>query len=152
LVYATSDVKPEIFWSAWFETWPRIDYSAQYHVILPFLFRSKGSALPYLNDEQRAHYDALPRKVTIYRGCDRELQEGVSWSTRRKVAQYFATGGRYGTPDDPVIVKAIIDKCSPNFFFCTGNARNEAEIVCSPEQIISVTTFRAARHDHAEQP
>jgi len=72
--------------------------------------------------------------VTVYCGCDREHIDGVAWTTSKKVAGYFATGGRYGRPDDPVIVTGKIKKCSPDFFFLRGES-GEQEIVCDPKVI-----------------
>jgi len=134
LIFATHDVKPEIFWPAWFGWWPAVDFSAEFHDILPDLFYSKGLALPYFNEAQRARYDVLPDEITVYRGCDVSFTEGVSWTTDRKVAEYFAGGGRYGRPDWPVIVTGTIDKRCFNFFFCCDD-RNEAEIICRPVEI-----------------
>ena len=72
--------------------------------------------------------------MTVYRGCDALLVHGVSWTANRAAAAYFATGGRYGRPRDPVIVTGQIDKWSSDFYYCSehGGDDTEAEIVCSP--------------------
>ena len=84
-----------------------------------------------MSDEAKAMYDSLPDLMTVYRGCDESLKDGVSWTTIRKVAGYFAAGGRYGRPSLPVILTGRIEKYSPYFYYC-DDTRSESEIVCSP--------------------
>ena len=110
---------------------------AAYHEKLPDLFKSKGSARAYLEPEQRKFYDDLPDEVTIYRGCDLTLTGGVSWTTDRKIAERFASSGRYGRPDVPVIITANIKKRSSRLYYCEPG-RNEKEIVCRPRSFASI--------------
>ena len=92
----------------------------------------------------RARFQALPETVTVYRGCNSEYVDGVSWSTSKKVAGYFASGGRYGRPDDPVIATGKIERCWPDFYFLSGDERGEEEIVCLPE-VICVDDYKGPR-------
>jgi hypothetical protein len=131
LILAVADQPPEIFWPVWLDHWSHIDYSGELHHYLPSIFKRQGSALPHMRDEAKAKFDSLPDVVTVYRGCDEQFKDGVSWTTDRKVAGYFAAGGRYGRPSRPVIVTGRIEKYSPDFYYC-NDARNEAEIVCTP--------------------
>lgn len=131
LIRAVADQPPKVFWPVWLGDWSNIDFTAEYHHLLPWLFKSKGSALPYLSLEAKGRYDELPEVVTVYRGCDKRLIRGVSWSTDGAVAGYFATGGRYGRPREPVIVTGIVKKRSRNYFYCCEGSY-ETEIVCSP--------------------
>ncbi|MGA8698066.1 MAG: hypothetical protein WB689_30385 [Xanthobacteraceae bacterium] len=138
LVYmlkAIADQPPEIFWPLWLDHWSAIDHCADLHWHVHNVLKSKGSAQPYLDEESMARFLALPKTVTVYRGCDREHIDGVAWTTSKQVAGYFATGGRYGRPDDPVIATGKIEKCSPDFFFPSGSEQGEQEIVCSPKVI-----------------
>jgi hypothetical protein len=96
--------------------------------------KSKGPAQPFLDQESLERYLALPQTVTVYRGCDREHIDGVAWTTSKDVARFFATGGRYGRPPDPVIATGKIGKGSPDFFFTRGDS-GEQEIVCLPKVI-----------------
>jgi len=134
MLKAIADQPPEIFWPLWLFNWSHIDYCADLHWDVYDVLKRKGSAQPYLDDDSMARFLALPKMVTVYRGCDREYVDGVAWTTSKKVAGYFATGGRYGRPIDPVIATGKIGKCSPDFFFPNGD-RNEQEIVCYPKVI-----------------
>jgi hypothetical protein len=130
MIKALADQPPEVFWPVWLLEWPAVDYSADFHDFLPGLFKRKGPAHAYYDDEAKKVYDSLPGTITVYRGCDRRFVGGVSWSTKREVAEFFATGGRYGRPDDPVIVTATIPKSSPNLFYVSPG---ESEVVCLPQ-------------------
>jgi len=130
MIKAVSDQPPEVFWPVWLLEWPAVDYSADFHYILPGLFKRKGPAHAYYDDEAKGIFGGLPGTITVYRGCDRRFVGGVSWSTEREVAEFFATGGRYGRPDDPVIVTATIQKSSPDLFYVKPG---EGEIVCLPQ-------------------
>jgi hypothetical protein len=134
MLKAIADQPPEIFWPLWLENWSRIDHCADLHWEVYETLKSKGPAQPFLDQESLERYLALPKTVTVYRGCDIEHIDGVAWTTSKKVAGYFATGGRYGRPDDPVIATGKIGKYSPDFFFLRGNT-NEQEIVCCPKVI-----------------
>jgi hypothetical protein len=129
MIKALGDQPPGVFWPVWLLEWPSIDYSADFHYILPGLFKRKGPAHAYYGDEAKQVYDSLPGTITVYRGCDRRFVGGVSWSTEREIAEFFGTGGRYGRPDDPVIVTATIPKSSPDLFYVSPG---ESEIVCLP--------------------
>lgn len=44
-----------------------------------------------MNEDERADYDALPDRITVYRGWHRERgADGWSWTTERGVAEWFA--------------------------------------------------------------
>jgi hypothetical protein len=131
MISAIVDQPPEIFWPVWLDNWSTVDYGGHLHCHLPVIFKRQGSALPHLNDEAKAHFDSLPNLLTVYRGCHERFKDGVSWTRSRKVAGYFASGGRYRPPSRPVIVTARIKKRSFNFYYC-DNTRHEAEIVCTP--------------------
>ncbi len=137
LVYmlkAIADQPPKIFWPLWLDHWAAIDRCADLHAVVYGVLKTKGSAQPYFDEESMARYRALPKTVTVYRGCDVEYIDGLAWTTSKKVAGYFATGGRYGRPPDPVIATGKIEKSSPDFFFLRGD-RGEQEIVCYPKLI-----------------
>lgn len=50
--------------------------------------------LKYADKKTKNFYDELPNVVTLYRGCTKEEAEsgdyGISWSTDKKVAEFFA--------------------------------------------------------------
>jgi hypothetical protein len=134
LIFATGDTVPEVFWPAWLMNWASVDHSAEFHEMLLRLFRSKGSAVPFIGGDERKRYESLPDEIIVYRGCGYKFAKGVSWTTNKEVATFFATGGRYGPPVDPVILTGKVKKHSRNFFWCESR-RREAEIVCAPRII-----------------
>lgn len=116
LVYmlkAIADQPPEVFWPLWLDYWSCIDHCADLHWEVYNVLKSKGPAQLYFDEERRARFLALPKTVTVYRGCDQYHIDGLAWTTDRKVAGYFATGGRYGRPDDPVMPPARSRKVHP---------------------------------------
>lgn len=91
-----------------------------------------------MDEEEQQYYDALPDKVTLYRGCDiNELNYlkddcaddndgsclGISWTTDRGVAEFFAF--RYDI-EDRVVVSIEVEKSSIVTFI---NDRNEYECI-----------------------
>jgi hypothetical protein len=137
---AVDDQPPEVFWPVWLNNWSCVDRVADLHFCLPALFKLKGPAHPFFDSDKRAMFDALPDTVIVYRGCDRRFtNDGVAWTTEHTVAEYFARGGRYGRPCDPVIATAQITKASADLFYVAPE-RDEAEIVCKPT-IVKVESF-----------
>jgi hypothetical protein len=138
------DQPADIFWPLWLSSWSMVDQSSQWHELMPHLFKTKGSALRYYEAEARAFYDRLPDTITVYRGCDSRFVHGLCWTTDIERAKYFATGGRYGPPRDPVILTGIIKKRSRKLFY-VDPSRGESEIVCTPG-IEDIITFDAEAH------
>jgi len=130
MIMALGDQPPEVFWPVWLLFWSRTDYSADFHDNLPGMFKRKGPAYPYYDDAEKETYHSLPDTITVYRGCDRRFVSGVSWSTERKVAEYFGMGGRGPIPEHPVIITGTITKSSPDLFYVS---HGEGEIVCRPQ-------------------
>lgn len=85
----------------------------------------------YLTGNNREQYDALPDKVTVYRGCSLEEAEdginGLSWTTDVRTALFFAY--RYGT-DGRCVVKAEVDKAKIKAYI---SERNESECIIIDE-------------------
>jgi len=131
MIRSVADQPSEIFWPVWLHHWSMIDGGGEYQPYLPDMFKRKGSAHPYLENDAKSYFNSLPDMVPVYRGCDERFKDGVSWTTNRKVAEFFATGNRCGRPRHPVVVTGRIEKRSPNFYYC-DNSRNEAEIICTP--------------------
>jgi hypothetical protein len=130
MIMAVGDQPAEVFWPVWLTDWPAIDYSAEWHEMLPGMFKRKGPAHSFYDADAKAVFDGLPNTITVYRGCDERFVNGVSWTTDLKTAGFFATGGRYGRPDNPTIVTGTIKKSSPDLFYVSPG---ESEVVCSPK-------------------
>jgi hypothetical protein len=136
---------PRVFWPIWLNWWSAVDRTGWWQQYLPVHFKRNGCARKYYDLETKEWHDALPDEITVYRGCDRKhVETGVSWTTDIEKAKFFATGGRYGLPGDPVIATGVIKKTSPNFFYVCPD-RAESEIVCKPT-IVDVESFDAKMH------
>lgn len=89
--------------------------------------------MEYLSDEGRAFYEALPTRVTLYRGCEAGRKYGVSWSTDRAVAERFAHGTRFPCLN-PSMVKVQVHK---EDILAVILDRNESEVLLSPNDLLS---------------
>jgi hypothetical protein len=75
--------------------------------------------------------DALPPIVSVWRGCERGRERGLSWTTDRAVAEGFAEGKRYANKS-PTLVQAEIPK---QHIFVVFIDRSESEIVVDPRRL-----------------
>ena len=85
-----------------------------------------------MNEEELAYYNSLPDKVTLYRGCSIEEYEdedgdscfGISWTTSRDVAEFFAFRNEQ---EDTAVYSIEVDKEDIKAVFLS---RNEFEAIC----------------------
>jgi hypothetical protein len=96
----------------------------------------------FLELDARAFYDALPPVVSIWRGCERGRERGLSWTTDRAVAEAFASGKRCSNRS-PTLAQAEIPK---QHIFAVFVSRSENEIVVDPRRL---RKFQA--HDLGDQ-
>jgi hypothetical protein len=135
LLESTIDEPADVFWQVFLENWNACDGLWQLRkILLDTLRRRKAQRSPiaFLNAEDRRFYDGLPDVVTVYRGCGRRRVRGLPWTTDRKIAAYFARGGRFPAPPDPVIACATIAKVD---LFFVSTDRNESEVILDPYSI-----------------
>lgn len=122
-------------WKVLIENWNICDglYPyRRYYLDIMRQAKSELSPIPYMEPADRAFYEGLPPRVTVFRGCGRRRARSLSWTTDYDRAAFFARGGRWPTPPDPVIACAEVAK-EHIFFVCTS--RNEQEIVLDPARI-----------------
>lgn len=62
-----------------------------------------------MNAAEKAAFEALPDRITIYRGCGPENKGGMSWSLDREAAMRFPFNRGYWA-DPPLLLTATIDK------------------------------------------
>ena len=102
-------------------------------IAIPFFLKADGKLM--MNEEELDYYNNLPEEVTIYRGCSiyevepNEEDEspsclGISWTTSRKVAEFFAFRN---DAEERVVVSTTIPKSDILTFI---NNRNEYECIC----------------------
>jgi hypothetical protein len=78
-----------------------------------------------------AFYDALPATITVWRGCARGRERGLSWTVDRAVAEGFARGKRC-INRNPTMVRADIPR---QHVFAVFTDRNEQEVVLDPRRL-----------------
>lgn len=77
---------------------------------------SKMNAMQNMPETCREWFGSLPDIITVYRGCERDRVNALSWTTEKHVAEKFALGGRGANPKDPVIATTTVRKSQ--VFFC----------------------------------
>jgi hypothetical protein len=137
-------VESEVFWKVFHHCWSTCDdtwdLNDQLVELLSF-HHAHDHAWLHMEPQQRAFYDALPKVVTVFRGCSEERIQGVSWTTDAAVARGFARGHRGISPPKPVVARARIPKSG---IFTVLVDREEAEIVLNPSELIKIKRSRFA--------
>jgi hypothetical protein len=126
---------PDVFWTVFLENWSICDgFWSLRQDLLSTLRKRKAELSPIgsMNPADRDFYDRIPESVPVFRGCTRRRARGLSWTTDRERAEFFARGGRFGTQADPVIASAEIAKVD---LFFVSTARKEDEVVLDPYAI-----------------
>jgi hypothetical protein len=74
---------------------------------------NQGDPLRILTGDDRAFFDTLPARFTIYRGCAgvsiEHAAAGICWTTRREVAEWFAVRSARRAAE-PILLSARISK------------------------------------------
>jgi hypothetical protein len=106
-------------------------------VVADALRRARGLVnLPnLLEPDARTFYVALPGLVSVWRGCQRGRERGLSWTTDRSVAEGFARGKRC-IQKNPTLVHAEIPK---QHIFAVFTDRNEHEVALDPRRLRKLT-------------
>jgi hypothetical protein len=134
-------------WPLWFrllgENWSGCDNISEFHLQLSIaFFEHAGQRVELMSHEERAALDALPEKVTIFRGCGPINRLGLSWSLSRAVASRFPFLTRYrqGTP---LLLIADVPKSRLVAF---KSDRDESEIIAivCPEHVREEVVLKPA--------
>lgn len=130
LEHVPSDIPPSEYWpivsSVWTDSeniWQNVDvwmdlWAAPYH-----------SPELIMDEDEMAAFNALPELITVYRGTQKGLPLGLSWTTDRERAEWFAN--RFGR-DDPVVTEGTVNKGDVLAYFL---GRGESEIVVLPYDV-----------------
>jgi hypothetical protein len=84
-----------------------------------------------LGADEREWFTALPDDITIYRGCERGRERGLSWTTDINIASGFAKGKRC-INRVPTLMTAIIPK---RHVFGVFLERKESELAVDPRRL-----------------
>lgn len=91
------------------EEWNCCDNISSYRLLLRRLLPQKGPVAGMMTREERAVYDALPERLTIYRGCGPSNVVGVSWSLAREAAAKFPLLDSYREPH-PLLITGTVSR------------------------------------------
>jgi hypothetical protein len=111
--------------------WSCCDNIGQYRLLLRWLLPEEGPIPELMDPNERAAYDALPDRLTVYRGCGTSNKLGLSWSLDRQIAARFPFLNRYRQAD-PLLVTGKVHK---RHVLAVKLDRDESEVI----------TFRARR-------
>lgn len=92
-----------------------------------------------MTDAELAEFEALPDRLTVYRGCYAFNKWGFSWSLDRDVAAGFPFLHRYRQDDQALLVRATIAKSD---VVALKHDRQEAELICWRPKHISTSKLR----------
>ena len=104
------DICSTSFWQALYENWSSFDLIPYFYFELLFDKHSGCWSPGFMNKDDRIVYDALPERVTIYRGQAAAARVGQSWTLDRSVAEGFARGHRGIRNAAPTVIKATVRK------------------------------------------
>lgn len=93
-----------------------------------------------MNAEERAAFDALPRQLTLYRGCHPSNKWGLSWSLERDLAASFPFLHRYRQDGPAILIKATIAKSD---VVALKGDRCETEVICWHPKHVSTSNLRS---------
>ncbi len=99
----------------------------------------ESSVYEFMTDDDKATYDAFPDEVSIFRGAffmEAHSQTGQSWTTEKKVAEFFAFEHTpYREADGRVVLAATISK---NDIYGYTNGRTEFECIVNPDALMNM--------------
>lgn len=116
------------------EEWSLCDNIGGYRLMLRKMLPAEGPVIGMMTPDERAAYDALPERLTVYRGCGASNMLGASWSLSREVAARFPTLNRYRQAS-PLLVTARVPR---RRVLAVKLDRSEAEIITFAARRVSV--------------
>lgn len=114
------------YWKLVADIWTDTENQWQNHQEWKDLLGSDRPSRNYLMDEKEFNtLLALPDVVTIYRGCQKGINEhGLSWTLDKSIAQWFST--RLDRDGEPIVLERTVPKSDIIAVF-TG--RGESEVI-----------------------
>jgi hypothetical protein len=91
-----------------------------------------GGAVEYMEPENKERLASLPERVTIYRGQLAARRAGISWTTDREVAEWFARRWAMMLGGEPELISGHVERSNVIAAF-TG--RNESEVLVLPRHV-----------------
>lgn len=131
LEHVPSDIPPSEYWPIVSSVWTDSENIWQNVDVWMDLWSSDHHRHDLVMDEDEMEvFDNLPEIVNVYRGTQRGLPLGLSWTTDHERAEWFAN--RYGQ-DNALVVEGKVNKAYVLAYFL---GRGEQEIVAFPHDIM----------------
>lgn len=122
------------------EAWSCCDNIGAARLLLRQLLPAHGPVAPMMDTPECMAWDALPERLTIYRGCGPSNMLGASWSLNRDTAARFPFLNRYRQPK-PLLVTATVKK---SHVLAIKLDRKESEIIAFSAHRIAVDELQEA--------
>ena len=116
------------FWAIFIAWWPDFEFPHEWETLVDRL-RDVNAIIPaysYLSSADQAFFDSLPKGITVYRGASGDFPPGVSWTTDKAKALWFAQRFRKHSAS---VLNGIV--CKGNIW-AVFTGRGESEILCDP--------------------
>lgn len=124
------------------ENWSGFDNVSEYRRELHYWLTLYGSGhnIPeMMTDDERAALAALPKIVTVYRGCGQKNRNGICWTLDKDIAAGFPFLNRYEAKN-PVLITARIRR---ERIIALKLDREEQEVICFNPKRIAVENIVA---------
>jgi hypothetical protein len=122
------------------KNWESCDMVFKYASRLRRILKTAGPLPAMMTPEENAFYDALPDRVTIYRGCQEANLMGLCWTLDRALANSFTQLSRFRV-EKPLLATATVPKKK---VLAVKLGRDEKEIITLSPKLVVV---EAAYHD-----
>lgn len=110
---ALLNLRPKMRYQHWLTllggAWNTSDNLRDHLAELRSLLGTDGPLLPMMTHEERAVYDSLPDRVTVYQGCSARFLRGACWSLDEQMARKYPFFARF-LAADPVLVTGTVRK------------------------------------------
>jgi len=123
-----NDVGPDYFWPIFIAWRPDFEFPHMWENLVDRL-RDVNAIIPaysYLSSADQAFFHSLPKGITVYRGASGDFPPGVSWTTDKAKAPWFAQRFRKHSAS---VLSGIV--CKGNIW-AVFTGRGESEILCDP--------------------
>jgi hypothetical protein len=117
--------------------WTSSENVRKHRLRLRRIMGTVGPLRELMSQEENELYDARPEKITCYRGSDRSVLVGASWSLNKDVASRFPFMQRYYA-ENPVLITAWVRKSN---VLAVKLERKEEEIITFSAHRVAVETI-----------
>lgn len=91
----------------------------------------------FMDKEERALFKKLPETVTVYRGCSVNKVSGISWTTDKEKAKWFAMRYNFQNKSGPLDKECCVveGQIAKSDVLAVILQRQESEIICDPKNV-----------------